>query len=52
MPVARYAGTNHILPDMFTASVSGDDMVQGKLMGRLATILAGVLVAVENLKSG
>ena len=52
MPIAGYAGTNHIFPDVFTTSVSRDDMVQGKLMGLLATILAGILVTVENLKAG
>jgi hypothetical protein len=37
---------------MLTTPVSGDDMVQGKLMGLPAAILACVLVAVEDLKAG
>lgn len=52
MPIAGYAGANHILPDVLTTPVSGNDMVQGKLMSLPATILAGILVAVENLKAG
>ena len=52
MPIARYTGTNHIFPDVFTTPVSGDDMVEGKLMGLSATILAGILVTVKNLKAG
>ena len=51
MSIAGYAGADHILPVMLATSVSRDDMVQGKLAGLLAAILAGVAVAVENLKA-
>ena len=51
-PVAGDAGADHILPDMLATPVAGDDMVKGKLMGLLATVLAGILVAVEDLKAG
>jgi hypothetical protein len=45
-------GTDHIFPGMLSAPVSRDDMVQGKVSALLATILAGVLVTLENFKSG
>ena len=51
MSIAGYAGANHILPVMLAIAVSRDDMVQGKLAGLLAAILAGVAVAIENLKA-
>ena len=50
MVIAGYTGTNYILPGMFTALVSGDDMVQGQVVGFLATILAHKPVPEENLK--
>ena len=51
MSIAGYAGANQIFPVMLAIAVSRDDMVQGKLTGLLAAILAGVAVAIENLKA-
>jgi hypothetical protein len=51
MTITAYAGANHIFPDVFTTSISWDDMVQGKLANFLTTILADVVVTVENLKA-
>ena len=50
--ITGYTGTNYIFPSMLSALVSRDDMVQGKLSSFLTTILTGVLVTFENLKSG
>jgi hypothetical protein len=37
---------------VLTALITRDDMVDGELVSFLATILAGIVVAVENLKAG
>jgi len=50
--IAGYAGTNYVFPYMLTASVSWDYMVEGKLAGCPAAVLAGIAVAVEDLKAG
>ena len=52
MPVARDTGADYILPGLFTTPVAGNNVVQGKLLGYLATILAGVSVTVKNLQAG
>jgi hypothetical protein len=36
---------------VLAAAVSRDNMVQGKLFGFLATVLAGVVVAAKNAKA-
>ncbi len=51
MPVTGRTGTDHIFPGVLAASVSRNDMVQGKLSSLLVAILAGILVAVEDLET-
>jgi hypothetical protein len=48
--VARNAGTNHIVPGVLSTPSPWNNMVQGKLLGLPATILAGALVTVKYLK--
>ena len=50
-PVTGDAATDYVFPGVLTTPVARNDMVQGKLPGFLTAILAGVLVAVENLKA-
>ena len=50
--IAGNAGANYILPRLLSTSVAGENMVQGKLMRFLTTVLAGMPVAIENLKAG
>jgi len=47
--VAGDAGADHIVPGVHPTSPPWDNVVQGKLFGLTATILAGVLVAVKHL---
>ena len=49
--IARYTGTNHIFPGMYAALKSWDDMVYSELPTLFATILASVLVPIENFKA-
>lgn len=49
--VTEYTGADHIFPDVFSSPVTGDNMVQGKLLRFLTAVLAGVLVAAENLEA-
>ena len=49
--IAGYASTNHISPRVLAIEVSRDNVVQGNLPDFLTAILAGILVAVENLKA-
>jgi hypothetical protein len=51
VPITGYTGTNHIFPDVLTASIPRDNMVYGKLAGFLPTILASVAVTVKNFKA-
>ena len=51
MAVAGDAGANHIFPGVLTTPVAWNDVVQGKLPSFLTAILAGVVVAIENLKA-
>jgi hypothetical protein len=44
-------GTDDIFPGMLTTPVAGDDMVNSKLSSLLATVLASVLVTVEDLRA-
>jgi hypothetical protein len=50
VPVARDAGADHIVPGMLPTSPTRNNVVQGKLLGLMAAILAGVLVTVEYLR--
>ena len=50
--ITGYAGADHIFPEVFTTPIAGNDVVQGKLAALLAAVLAGKVVAVENLKAG
>ena len=49
--ITTYAGANHIFPGVFATSVAWKNMVKGKLPAFFPTILAHVVVAVENLKA-
>ena len=51
MAIAGYASASHIFPRVLASKMSWDNMVQGKLPDLLTAILAGILVAVENLKA-
>jgi hypothetical protein len=51
VPVARDAGADHIVPGMLATSPTRYNVIQGKLLGLMAAILAGVLVTVEYLRS-
>ena len=50
--VAGDTGADHVLPGVFAAPITGHDVVQGKLFGFLAAVLAGVPVTVEDLGTG
>ena len=50
VPVARDAGADHIVPGMLPTSPAWSNVVQGKLLGLSAAILAGVLITVEYLR--
>ncbi len=47
--VARDARAGNVLPDVGPASVSGHHMVNGEVLGLLATVLADVAVPDEHL---
>lgn len=50
VPVARDAGADHIVPGVLATSPTRHNVIQGKLLGLMAAILAGVLVTVEYLR--
>jgi len=50
--IAGYTGTDHILPGMLPAPVTRDDMIQSELAGAPTAILAGKMVAFEDLEPG
>jgi hypothetical protein len=49
VPVARNTGADHIVPGMLPTSPTWNNVVQGKLLGLTAAILAGVLVTIKYL---
>ncbi len=51
MTITAYTGANHIFPDVFSATVSWGNMVQGELPSFLTTILADISVTIENLEA-
>ncbi len=52
MAITGDTGANHIFPCVLTVPVAWNDMIQGKMSGFLTAILAGKVVAIENLKAG
>ena len=50
--ITGYTGTHYIFPGVLAAPVAWYDVVQGKLPGFLATVLAGIMVTFEDLESG
>ena len=47
--VAGNAGADHIIPGVFSPQPTWNHVVQGKLFGLAAAVLAGVLVTVKHL---
>jgi hypothetical protein len=49
--VARDAGTDYIFPGMLPLAMARDNVVYSKLLSLLTTVLAGVVVTVEDPKA-
>ena len=47
--VTRSAGSHHVVPRVLAAAMTRHHMVQGQVVTSLAAVLAGVLVALEDL---
>src|SRR5258708_19607998 len=50
--VAALARGDDVLPDVLTAAVAGDHVVEGEVVAALAAVLAGVVVANEDFLAG
>ena len=51
-PIARDTGCNDVVPGMGSASIARYHVIQGKLLGFLATVLTGILITAEYLHPG
>ncbi len=52
VPIARYAGTDHVFPTVLPTTPSGNNMIYSDFLGFPATILTDIPVTVENLQLG
>jgi hypothetical protein len=50
--VARWAGGNHIRPDMFSAQMPGSYVIHSQADVPFPAILTGIIIAAENLTPG
>jgi hypothetical protein len=52
MVIALWASCDNVGPDMLTAHVARDDVIDGQTAITFATILAGIIIPSEHFTSG